>query len=389
MMDFLQSLFGNPANDPKMPQGQLTADNLPALMAYMRQPTANDRLMAASKALSAIGNARAQGGDFGMALGAGGQAMQDTIGAANQQRMGELQSQMTLRDLFKPQAPKYRTLKTTENGKPYEITYADDEAGGSKEVGRIEIKDPNKADPYLEPRLRLMDAQINNANSRNADNGIGDIQKQIAQMKLDQLEADAKAPPVVKPLSSALQKYQDEELGGMMELNNTVGKLDRSINALGTGDLDPSFMGNLGSVARNKAGYSSPSSRAYSDLNTTLTSMQMAVLASQKGTQTERDAILALQAAIDNSTDKEYLKEHLPQLRKTFANVLNERSKAINMMRRQQGQPELNADELAPYTPAIIGDPPAKTGGLTIGDVQDGHVYLGGDPANPASWRAQ
>lgn len=29
------------------------------------------------------------------------------------------------------------------------------------------------------------------------------------------------------------------------------------------------------------------------------------------------------------------------------------------------------------------------SGGLQIGTVQDGHVYMGGDPANPSSWKAQ
>lgn len=175
MLDFLQKMFGNPANDPQMPQGNLTADNLPALMAYLRQPTANDKLMAASKALSAIGQARMQGGDIGMALGSGGQAMTDTINQANQGRLGELQSQLELKKLFTPKfnAPTTRSIGQIRNGRNYTVNQQFNENTGQWEnVGEKEERDWDaaKATSALDQKmndlkLRIMESKLETQNA--------------------------------------------------------------------------------------------------------------------------------------------------------------------------------------------------------------------------------
>lgn len=111
-MDFLKSLFGDPANDPK-----LNTDNMQALLQYLKQPTANDRLMAVSKALSDFGAARARGGDIGMALGAAGQGLQGTIGQGREGRMNELQTQMALKKLWQKPVPTRRETTLSRGGK--------------------------------------------------------------------------------------------------------------------------------------------------------------------------------------------------------------------------------------------------------------------------------
>ena len=74
-------------------------------------------------------------------------------------------------------------------------------------------------------------------------------------------------------------------------------------------------------------------------------------MAQAKGTQTERDAQNILEGITDNITDEAYLKERLPELRKKFERVMEERLGAVNMMRTQQGYDELAPEQQSRYLP--------------------------------------
>jgi hypothetical protein len=365
MMDFMQKLFGSPANDPKMPQGQLTAENLPALMAYLKQPTANDRLMAASKALSAIGNARAQGGDFGMALGAGGQAMSDTIGAANEQRTGELQSQMTLRDLFKPKKPTRRdSFGTNAKGESVKFQEDVDDEGTVTRVAGSEI-------PYYQPKQTGMneyqEALIALRNADKGDNGMADIQKQIAQMKLDRLEADAKAPPIVKPLSSSLQKLQDDRLQEISDLYNRATPLSESMSDIQNKKLDLGVFQNAINTGLGAVNMGGEEATKLTNLKTALLGLAVDQSNMAKGVPTDKDFENARKSILDNINNAAYVEENLPKLIALNNKRRQDRQNMINTMRRQQGQPEMTAQEFSAYggdnvIPVNEGAPKPATG---------------------------
>jgi hypothetical protein len=331
MMDFMQKLFGNPANDPKMPQGQLTADNLPALMAYLKQPTANDRLMAASKALSAIGNARAQGGDFGMALGAGGQAMSDTIGAANEQRMGELQSQMTLRDLFKPKnvAPTMRNISEIRGGRNYTLNQQfNTETGQWENVGEKEERD------FDAPKM--MDEWTQRFN---------DLKMQNLQNRVDA----GNTPKEIKPLSPSLQKLQDDRLQEISDLYNRATPLSESMSDIQNKKLDLGAFQNAINTGLGAVNMGGEEATKLTNLKTALLGLAVDQSNMAKGVPTDKDFENARKSILDNINNAAYVEENLPKLIALNNKRRQDRQNMINTMRRQQGQPEMTAQEFSAY----------------------------------------
>lgn len=150
--------------------------------------------------------------------------------------------------------------------------------------------------------------------------------------------------------------------------------IDRALATIKSGKVNLGMASNARARVRNAAGASTEATRAYSDIRQTFEKLRNNYLLLAKGVQTEGDAQRAWNSEIGESAlnDNDLAVQQLGKARMLIERMVTMQQDRIDSVYANYGK-----------TPPVAGNR------LQPGHVEDGYVYEGGDPADPASWRKQ
>lgn len=227
--------------------------------------------------------------------------------------------------------------------------------------------------------------------------GYIDAQRKIAQAKLD--GKPAKLPP------TAL-KMQQEELDAIAISSNISADLDAIKKQVDEGSLSIGPISNLLAQGKNWVGASDESSRKFATFRATLERMRNDSLRLNKGVQTEGDAQRAWNELMANINDPKLVSDRLSEIK-----GINERAATIRNMNVENIRQNFGLEPLdtSGYTsqPSPLGagqtSPPngaaklkQKATGRQIpstgprpGTIDNGYIFMGGNPADPSRWKKQ
>jgi hypothetical protein len=244
---------------------------------------------------------------------------------------------------------------------------------------------PEKLTPYQTRMLDLQERQLNQRGSRSDSFKVvnGRLVDLGSGSPVDVTPASAGASS--KPLPVPLQKLENEDVKAIQTsstIQSDLGELKRQID---TGELDLGPVANLASKARNASGMSSPQSRNFATLNSSLERLRNDSLRLNAGVQTDGDAQRAWNELVANLNDPKLVSQRLGEIQKINERGAALRLQAINMRRANNGVAPLE-DTGQFEVDAAIGAEPDQSG-HKIGDVIEvnGKQYrvIGGDPNDP------
>lgn len=215
-------------------------------------------------------------------------------------------------------------------------------------------------------------------------------------VRADGLPADPAAAP--KP---SVQKAEDEDIAAIQGVNSINAQLDGIDAQINSGDLDLGFFNNLGAKAQNLAGMSTKNSIAYATMMSTLEKMRNDSLRLNSGVQTEGDAVRAWNELVSNVNDPKVVKAQIARIKELNTRAADQRGQLINIRRQRNNMEGFDPASLAlpgaTATPGPLdtvptdggaGMPaPAPQGGPQPGMIEDGMQFIGGNPADPNSWK--
>jgi hypothetical protein len=233
-----------------------------------------------------------------------------------------------------------------------------------------------------------------------------------------------------KALNPKLQSSEDadiEQLQGANALSEMMGHYGRQIDQ---GELKLGPVKNVLATAQNALGMSNDQSRNYGSFRSGLEKLRNDSLRLNKGVQTEGDAQRAWNELFSSLNDQNLVRQRLDEIKQIDDRAVRYKSQSINQRRTAQGVDPL---DMRPFTQGSLDKPfdlsggqsrttipygayykdpfgnirrndngdsgnpkfDVKTGkqkmdaqpkGPSVGVVEDGYRFKGGNPSDPKSW---
>lgn len=252
---------------------------------------------------------------------------------------------------------------------------------------------------WMDPNYRAFKIESDRAKAVNVNVGKSDlVQTDKGFVRVPQT-LGAPAVPVVGPdgkpvlpkgmekkqLPAAALKMQNDELEALSIASQMESQLQGFKKKIDSGELQLSPIGNLISKGRNVAGLSNENSRNFASFQATLEKLRNDSLRLNSGVQTEGDAQRAWNELLANINDPKVVSQRLEEIAMINKRAARLRELNIENLRKNFGADPLDTNEYKQPTaqPQVAKDKPV------IGTKKGGYVYLGGDPANPSSWKAE
>lgn len=184
-----------------------------------------------------------------------------------------------------------------------------------------------------------------------------------------------------KPLPVPALKMQQEVMDAIGASASLAADLEAVEQQIATGGLDLGIVNNFINRGRNMAGLSSEQSRNLASLEANLERLRNESLRLNKGVQTEGDAERAWNEMVKNLNDPHVVRKRLREIININRRAIDLKKNELDVIRSNFGHKPLQTGHVEGVRTAVIGNP------LTPGSVDSGYEYLGGDPAQPSSWR--
>lgn len=172
-------------------------------------------------------------------------------------------------------------------------------------------------------------------------------------------------------------------LGALRIQNDILDSFDAAKNAqdlsqsiikkIDSGTLDLGAISNLGYKSRNLAGYSTPKSIAFGNLQTSLEKLRNATLLLHKGVQTEGDAVRAMNEITNSINDPKLLKSNMENLNSLNLRASEIQKQKLNAVRANYGVEPYDfgqIESLNAFDGSVVRLPPAPGGTPTTGQTQ-------------------
>ena len=188
-----------------------------------------------------------------------------------------------------------------------------------------------------------------------------------------------------KPLPTTALKLQNETLDKLSIANNNNVKLKEFESKISNGELDLGLFSNIAGNVRNRAGMSNESSRNLTSFKSSIEKLRNDSLRLNTGVQTDGDAQRAWNELFESINDKDVVLQRLKEIQEINARGADlQKLQVENIRSNYNAAPiDFNKYEAAPAKPAK----PATLAKPKAGTIDSGYVFLGGDPANPKSWK--
>jgi hypothetical protein len=287
------------------------------------KPSNDQRKMAFWQGLFNAGTAMNQGQGLGAGLAQLGASMQAGK-QPNQKILEQIQTRSALQKLLQKPMPTRRETTLSRGGKYYK-GYEDVDPSTGEAMIRDETLVPI-ADPTAPKDM---------------------TEYQQALLAFRQSQADA--PKEVKPLSASLQKLQDDRLQEISDLYNRATPLSESMANLSSGKLKLNAVSNLINQGVGAVGLGGEEADSLAQFKSALEGLAVDQSNLAKGVQTDKDFERSRRSILENINNESYVKKELPKLIALNNKRRKDRQALINKMRRDQGQPEMTAEEFSAY----------------------------------------
>lgn len=184
-----------------------------------------------------------------------------------------------------------------------------------------------------------------------------------------------------KPLPIGAVKMQQDHLEAIGAGASLAADLEAVAAQIANGGLDLGPMNNTINRGRNFLGLSSEQSRNFASLEANLERLRNESLRLNKGVQTEGDAQRAWNELFRNLNDNRVVLKRLNEIININRRAVDLRKNELDVVRANYGRGPLQTRNVEGVRTAVVGNV------LTPGSVDSGYEYLGGDPAQPSSWR--
>lgn len=201
--------------------------------------------------------------------------------------------------------------------------------------------------------------------------GYIEAQRKIAQARVEGKPAKLPTPAL---------KMQQEELDAIGTSANIATDLDAIKNQVDSGQLKLGLITNLLSKGRNVAGMSDETSRNFATFQATLEKLRNDSLRLNKGVQTEGDAVRAWNELIANINDPQLVSKRLEEIKRINERATNIRKLNVENIRQNFGLDPLDVGGYENPKTAIVPS-------LNPGTIEDGYIFLGGDPRDKSRWK--
>lgn len=194
-------------------------------------------------------------------------------------------------------------------------------------------------------------------------------QAQLAQAR--ELASIKNSNSASNPLPLGALKIQNDIVDSFSAAKNAQDLSKSIIDNIDSGALDLGPFSNLAYKSQNLAGYSTPKSQAFGNLQTSLEKLRNETLLLHKGVQTEGDAVRAMNEIISNVNDPKLLKINMEKLNSLNARAAEIQKQKLNAVRANYGvEPydfgqieSLNAFDGSNVPTAPVGGLPPAPGG--------------------------
>lgn len=156
-----------------------------------------------------------------------------------------------------------------------------------------------------------------------------------------------------RPMPPAALRMQNEELdaiGSAASINADLGAIRQQIEG---GEFDLGPVTNLKYQAQNLAGASSPESRKYATLKSTLEAQRNASLRLNKGVQTEGDAVRAWNEILTNLNDPKLVQNRLSEVEALNKRASDLRRLNVDQIRTNYGLEPLDVSGYQDVRPSV------------------------------------
>lgn len=235
----------------------------------------------------------------------------------------------------------------------------------------------------------------NNANTVGATMRGQNMTQETALKGQEQRAALAGAAAVQKtapkPIPATALKMQQEGLDAIATASGMNADLDAISKQIADKKLKFGPASNLANSALNAVGMSTEESRNFASFKSTLEKIRNDSLRLNKGVQTEGDAQRAWNELFQNINDTDLVSQRLAEVKRLNDRAVQLRKLDIDNVRVNYGHEPLDTTSYSNQPATLNGgnktaaQPATK---LSVGLVQDGFRYKGGDPKSQSSWEA-
>jgi hypothetical protein len=234
--------------------------------------------------------------------------------------------------------------------------------------------------PNANAKLQAQTSSTNNANTVAATD-------RATNQRAASAAAAAQQKTAPKPIPATALKMQQESLDAIGTANSINADLDAITTQIDSGKLSFGPMSNLANSAMNATGFSSEESRNFASFKSNLEKLRNDPLRLNKGVQTDGDAQRAWNELFTNINDTKLVQQRLGEIKRLNERAVQLRKLDIDAVRTNYGHEPLDVSgyEKQPATLNGGASSPAKSK-ITVGTVDSGYRYKGGDPKSPSSW---
>jgi len=171
----------------------------------------------------------------------------------------------------------------------------------------------------------------------------------------------------VRPLSDADQSAIARADLAITQSDQALNRATRLVEQIANGELRLGMLERGGAAFESALGQASPNALAIKDLEQWAKQARDAILAANTGVQTDQDAVRALDNVLASMNDERLVRQYLNQFITATSATKAALQRDITRRGGDQGQP-------------VSGAPQP-------GQIDNGYEFIGGNPANPSSWR--
>lgn len=219
----------------------------------------------------------------------------------------------------------------------------------------LDMSDPSNPKVIYEQPEKVQSGLLGGGKYTYTKDRDGNIKVKRSDVFDDIVAAEQKAK-AAKPLSSGVQKAEDEDFGAIDTASNILSETQDFMSLIDEGKLSFSPLAGVTDDLSLMFGGGDEDTLNRQSFDLFLQRLRNASLRLNKGTQTEGDAERALQEIVNNRNNTKAVRKALQDLQRANERAVEERKRNINRRRKAQGAEAFSFDDYTtPTTSSDVG----------------------------------